>query len=189
MMTTLILFEDGNWLSSFTSELLGASPDALLLLVGVILVLLCVVGSIEGKIKIEQPWRGAGLSLGVVFLVAGLLMHTLGHSETKTNQSLNAPSPASPTGVSPAATPAGTHQCGKMSTRNTRVHDRYASMKEYKAIAVAKSQCWLGLAGGKANQQAADNAAMGFCEDFAKKANDLGGCMVVMRGDTQVADW
>ena len=109
-MMTLIFFEDGNWLSSFTSELLGASPDALLILVGVILVLLCVVGSIEGKIKIDQPWRGAGLSLGVVFLVAGLLMHTLGHTETKANQSLNAPAanpPGGAAGVSPAGSPAG----------------------------------------------------------------------------------
>jgi hypothetical protein len=62
-------------------------------------------------------------------------------------------------------------------------------MRQYKALALAKSQCWLGLAGNKANQQAADDAALAFCEGFAKRGNDPGGCTVVMRGDAQVADW
>ena len=62
-------------------------------------------------------------------------------------------------------------------------------MKQYKALALAKSQCWLGLAGNKASQEAADNAAMAFCEGFAKRGNDPGDCAIVMRGDTQVAEW
>jgi hypothetical protein len=190
---TLILLEDGNWLSTFTGELLGASPDALLILVGVILVLLCVVGGVEGKFKIDQPWRGAGLSLGVVFLVAGLLMHTLGHSPAKTNQSVISSAgassgPADPEDASPSATPPGT-PCGKVSARNHRIRGKYAALAQYKALAVTKSQCRSGLAGGKPNQQAADQAAISFCEAWAKKGNDPGECAVVMRGDTQVADW
>ncbi len=89
-------------MSEWISELFKASPDVILQLVGLLLIVLCVVGSIQGKIQIDKPWRIVGIALGVVLLGIGVALH---YSHL---QSTPAPAEAAaaPAATTPAAAPA-----------------------------------------------------------------------------------
>lgn len=79
--------------------------------------------------------------------------------------------------------------CGLITERDPSVLSKYKGLGKYKALAVTKSQCWVGEAVSSVSQQDADYHALKFCEDFATRGNDPGPCTIRMRGDDQISTW
>jgi hypothetical protein len=92
-------------MQDFVNEIFKASPDALLVVAGLVLVLLSVIGTIQGKIQLEGHWRIAGLCLGLVFMIGGLILHYLNHVQGQTNSTSATPAPG--VSVKPGACQAG----------------------------------------------------------------------------------
>lgn len=95
-------------MEDFLNEIFKASPDALLVVAGLVLVLLSVIGTIQGKIQLDGRWRIAGLCLGLVFMIGGLILHYLNHVQGQTNSA--GATPARTVSVRPG--PPGACQAG-----------------------------------------------------------------------------